>query len=71
MLNVVFWNINRKPLRSLLATLVRNHNIDLLVLAENQMASATILAALNREREIRSRCFHSFFPISRASSELR
>lgn len=50
MVNIVFWNLNRKPLQNLLAALVKSYAVDLLVLAENTIPSETVLAALNGER---------------------
>ncbi len=50
MINMVFWNLNRKPLEHLLAALAKNYAVDLLILAENQIPQSDVLAALNAER---------------------
>jgi|SRR6267142_1401451 len=56
MINIVFWNLNRKPLQDLLAALVRNYDVDLLILAENRIPAKMVLRALNAERpEFRTR----------------
>jgi len=49
MINVVFWNLNKKPLKDLLTALVKSCAVDLLILAENGMSPSTVLAALNAE----------------------
>jgi hypothetical protein len=43
MINIVFWNLNRRPLQDLLAALVRSYAVDLLVLAENAIAPSAVL----------------------------
>jgi hypothetical protein len=50
MINVIFWNLNRKPLQHLLAALVKNYVVDVLILAENKIPKAALLAALNARR---------------------
>lgn len=49
MLNIAFWNVNRRPIHSLLAALVKQEAVDLLVLAESKMSTDAVLAALNKE----------------------
>src|ERR1700722_628543 len=48
MVSIAFWNLNRRPLQDLLATLVKSHAVDLLVLAENTIAPSIVLASLNQ-----------------------
>src|SRR5271166_3815155 len=50
MVNILFWNLHRKPLQNHLAGLVKAYPIDLLILAENVLPLPTILTALNGER---------------------
>jgi hypothetical protein len=44
----LFWNLNRKPLQHLLAALVKDREVDVLLLAENQIPIADLLLAINR-----------------------
>ncbi len=44
----LFWNLNRKPLAALIADLAEEHQIDLIILAECEIAPATMLRTLNR-----------------------
>lgn len=44
----LFWNINRKPLATLVANLAEIHEIDVVVLAECDTDPATMLQTLNR-----------------------
>jgi len=46
----LFWNINRKPLQDLLAVLVREHSIDVLILAECEINDVTLLQTLNENQ---------------------
>ena len=46
MLNFVFWNIDERPIESLLAQLVHEHSIDVLCLAENASDPSKILAEI-------------------------
>jgi len=39
MLRFMFWNINKKPLIEFISSLVRRHNIDVLILAESNLIS--------------------------------
>lgn len=48
MLTFMFWNINGKPLQRAIGNLVRQHKVDLLILAESSLADETILYELNR-----------------------
>src|ERR1700694_1825105 len=50
MINIVFWNLNRRPLQDLLAALVKNYAVDVLILAENKIPPTTVLRALNGAR---------------------
>ena len=50
MANILFWNVNCRPLEHLLAAAVKLHDVDLLILAENKMPTSSVLQALNRER---------------------
>lgn len=49
-MNFLFWNINRKPLQDLLAVLVREHSIDILILAECEINDVTLLETLNENQ---------------------
>jgi len=44
----LFWNINRKPLAGVVADLAEEHKADVIVLAECDIDSATMLMTLNR-----------------------
>jgi hypothetical protein len=44
----LFWNLNRKPLATLIADLAEEHRIDLIILAECEVDPATMLRTLNR-----------------------
>lgn len=46
-MKLLFWNINKKPLAKEIKSLCDEHNIDVLVLAENTIAYAEILPVLN------------------------
>jgi hypothetical protein len=47
-MNLLFWNINKKPLASEIKLLCDCYNIDILILAENVISDAEILPILNR-----------------------
>lgn len=47
MLNFLFWNINRKPIASLVARLARERGVDILVLAECDIEPMQLLRELN------------------------
>jgi exonuclease III len=48
MATFLFWNINRKPLHEAVATLSREHNVDVIILAESRLDRSALLSALNR-----------------------
>jgi hypothetical protein len=48
-LKFLFWNLNGKALKDRVATLARNHDIDVVVLAECVIPSDTLLQVLQRE----------------------
>ena len=48
MLTFLFWNINRKPLAGLVATLADQHKVDVLILAESGIRPALLLERLNQ-----------------------
>jgi exonuclease III len=47
-MNLLFWNINKKPLANEIKSLCDCHGIDILILAENQMQDKDILPILNQ-----------------------
>lgn len=47
MTKFLYWNTNRKPLTSAIATLVRAHEVDILILSEYASSPASMLQALN------------------------
>lgn len=47
-MNLLFWNINKKPLANEIKSLCDCYDIDILVLAENEMQDKDILPVLNR-----------------------
>ena len=49
MANFLFWNMARKPLSEALARLAARHQIDVMLLAECELAPKQILSALNRD----------------------
>lgn len=50
MVNILFWNVNCRPLEDLLAAAVKLHDLDLLILAENTMPTSSVLQMLNQAR---------------------
>jgi hypothetical protein len=52
MVSFLFWNINKKPLHSLVTALVKEHQADVVILAECEESPATLLEGLNA-REVR------------------
>ncbi len=48
MINFLFWNIKRKPLATVVSSLVLNHEVDILILAECDIDSSVLLGAINR-----------------------
>ena len=49
MINFLFWNINRKPLQSCIARLTAQHNVNLIILAESEIAPEVMLDALYQQ----------------------
>lgn len=47
MLSFLFWNINKKPIDALISELANEHSIDIIVLAESNIAHSEILKSLN------------------------
>lgn len=47
MTNFLFWNVNKKPIAHLIATIAVEHSIDILILAESEIGIAKLLVALN------------------------
>ena len=50
MLTFLFWNIDRKPLASIIANLTVSHDVDVLVLVECEIGPARMLRTLNNGR---------------------
>jgi endonuclease/exonuclease/phosphatase (EEP) superfamily protein YafD len=48
MVTVLFWNVNRKPLGGVLASLAERHNVDILLTAECTEQPESVLGQLNR-----------------------
>lgn len=46
-MNLLFWNINKKPLVNELKWLCNHYDIDILILAENSLSDVALLPALN------------------------
>lgn len=46
----LFWNVNRKPLQTVIADLVFRYDVDVLILAENEIPVHVLLEALNQRR---------------------
>ncbi|MCZ6675994.1 MAG: endonuclease/exonuclease/phosphatase family protein [Candidatus Poribacteria bacterium] len=49
MVTFLFWNLNKKPLASIVTNLARQHEVDVIILAECEIAPAVMLKALNRD----------------------
>ena len=49
MTKFLFWNLNKKPLASIVTNLARQHEVDVIILAECEIAPAVMLKALNRD----------------------
>ena len=45
----LFWNINRKPLQSLIAAIVEERDVDVVILAENTIPLVPLLTSLNKD----------------------
>lgn len=50
-MNLLFWNINRKPLSGEIKSLCDCYDVDVLILAENTMQDAEILPVLNESAD--------------------
>ena len=50
-----FWNINKKDIRQLITEATWHHGVDVVILAESQIAPATLLRTLNRDKK---RAYH-------------
>lgn len=48
MLTTLFWNVHNKPILDAVAALAMDHEVDILVLAQNRMPASSILGRLNR-----------------------
>jgi hypothetical protein len=48
MLTFLFWNINRKPLSDVIATIAESESVDIVILAECAIEESTLLKALNQ-----------------------
>jgi endonuclease/exonuclease/phosphatase (EEP) superfamily protein YafD len=46
---LLFWNVNGRRLEHLIAALIQEHNVDIVLLAENRTALADLLVAVNKE----------------------
>lgn len=49
-MNLLFWNINRKPLEKEIKSLCDNYDVDILILAENIMKDGDFLPVLNANK---------------------
>lgn len=50
-MNFLFWNINKKPLANEIKSLCDFYNVDILILAENEMQDKDILPVLNENTD--------------------
>jgi len=48
MINFLFWNLRGKPLKEHVTTLCREHEVDILILAESNIPQAELLDMLNK-----------------------
>ncbi len=64
-MNFLFWNINKKPLQDLLAVLVREHFVDVLILAECEIDDVTLLETLNKNQSPKYGIALSYVPNQR------
>lgn len=53
MMTFLFWNINRKPIGKIIASLAVRHEVDVLMLAECTILPGDLLLELNRKSEIK------------------
>lgn len=49
MVSFLFWNLNKKPLHNVLARIVQQYEIDIIILAEFNIAISSMLTALNTD----------------------
>lgn len=54
-INILFWNINRKPLEYQIRNLIRLHQINVLILAECEIISNELLHFLNEDQAVHFR----------------
>jgi hypothetical protein len=52
----LFWNLNKRPVQEVVATLTLEHGVDVLMLAESEIAPGEMLRTLNRPKGTRY-CF--------------
>jgi len=50
-IGILFWNINKKPLSNQITSIVQEHNIDIITLAENTINQAQLLQTLNTNND--------------------
>jgi hypothetical protein len=69
MLTFLFWNINRKPLSDVIATIAEGESVDIVILAECAIEESALLKALNQtdaafhfapDPTLESKCFAGF-----------
>ena len=49
MASFLFWNLNHKPLKDQVVELCREHEVDVLILAESDVSEVALLRALNKD----------------------
>ncbi len=59
MMTFLFWNLNKKPLERLVADLAELHEVDALILAENEIPTHVMLESLNRRDDFMFHQTHS------------
>lgn len=69
MATFLFWNLNGKLLQSQVATLCREHEVDIMILAESKLSRAALLEALNERQASKFRT--PFNPSTRLSFFIR
>ena len=52
MINFLFWNLRGKPLKEHVTTLCREHEVDILILAESNIPREELLDMLNKNKEL-------------------
>jgi exonuclease III len=50
--NIVFWNLNKKPLLNEIQSLCQEYNVDLLILAENEIPISELLKKVNENSSL-------------------